>query len=1028
MKSLIRFFVENSIVPTLTLVFMAMAGFIGLSTLKREGYPKVDLMTVNISTIYPGATPKDVEEKVTIPIEEKLREVDGIEAIKSTSRNSESLITIKVEMEHPKPKEVVDDIRRVIDRVTDLPKGIPDRPLVQELKSANFPVLEVAISGENMQEVQDTAYFLKEEISEVKGVLRVEPFAKRKKEWQVLVNPEKKKQYNIGMNEIGMAIQEHNISLPAGSFSSSITKDVRTASEFESIEDLLNIPVRGNETGAKVLLRQIGFVRADFEKPRFLATHDHKNAIVLSILKKENADIIELVDAIQAKLKLLKTQIPKSIQLTNLMNEGNNTRNRIKVVTNNAIQGFALVIIVLFIFLSFRDSILTSLSLPLALLTTLVVMGLMGISFNLISMLGVIISLGMLVDNSIVISENIYKYRMQGMGAIDSAIQGTSELASAIIASYLTTVAAFLPMLFMTGIMGKFVWQIPAVVIISLTSSLFESFFLLPSRVAIFGKVPDPTKKTFGNKIRMKIEARIQSITASFGNFIQICIRNKYKALASIFGIFVFSIFLLGVLKFNLFPKEGVEYVLIKAEFPTNYSAKETQKKMEYIEKVLDRLPKKDLVSVVTKIGSQQTDNTDTIGRIGENLAAVQVLFIPETNRKKTAEQLMEPLQKDLLATSDAVEVTVEEMSGGPPVGAAVTLAILGKDYPTLEKISEEIQAYLKTVKGVINIRDDYNPGREEIVIQLNDANSQATGISAVGLAQYVRSQIEGAEVTKLRKNKEEIKIKIIPEESFRKDESSLRSMYIQNKLNLLTPINSLAIFERKVGKEAYLHYDFEKAITVTAGVQDKYITSGEVNALLWDKFSDLGNKYPGYEIKFKGEEEDSQKSMASLGRAGILAFFGIYAILAFMFRNYSYPILIFTSVPLGLVGVIFGFLVSGKALSFLAMIGIIGLAGVVVNTSIILMETVLIKRKEGLSLNDALVQSASDRLRPIFLTTVTTMAGLIPTAYGLGGTDPVLVPMTLALAWGLGFGTFGSLILIPIAFSIGDAWKRKKA
>jgi|JI8StandDraft_1071087.scaffolds.fasta_scaffold00443_6 multidrug efflux pump subunit AcrB len=1020
MRKIIHFFVYRPLVANLIFVFLFLAGIISVLSMKREAFPRVNFRQVRVLTIYPGASPIDVEKKITIPIEEKLREVEGLDSVRSISRNSESDISIKIDLEHDNPDQVVNDLRRAVDRVTNLPTQVKDRPIVTEQKSSNFPVFEVAISGaENDKQLQDMGRFVEDELRKVPGVSRVDTFGKRKEEWRIRVDPKLKARYTLGFNDIFNAISKRNISVPAGSFLRPITEDIRVTGEINEIEDLKNIPIRSNETGNAILLSQIASMQATYERQRVMAISNGADAYVLQIIKKDSADIIDTVNAVQGRIAELKKQLPSNILFNELNNEGLRATKRLDVVVTNSIQGLILVIIVLILFFSLRDSILTSLSLPLTLLATTIAFPVFDVSFNLISMLGIIISLGMLVDNSIIISENIYKYRTEGWNDKDAAVHGASELVVPIIGSYLTTIAAFLPMAFMTGIMGKFIWQIPFMVIVSLTLSLFESFFLLPVRYSQFaGKNKSVRNTSFRTKFRASLDSGFNSMRDRFTNFIRKVVLHPFITLLCILFIFIGSIGVLGIMNFNLFPKEGVDYILVKAEFPPDYSAQETANQVRYFDSILKKIPKEEVQSIILKIGIQQTDPTDPLTRIGEQLGMAQIILVPETERKRTAQVIFGELESELKMLPKATTVMVDLVVNGPPIGAAVTVAIEGKDYKTIKLISEEMQAFLRKEPGVINITDDYKRGRDEIQIRVKDQASAITGVDTETAAYYVRTAMEGTEASNLRKGKDEIKIVIQNSDEYRDGVEDLDAIQISNKFGLLTPITAVTTRSLVQGIEALYHNDYEKAITVLADVDDKVTSSNIVNDKIIDEFGNIGKKYPGYKIKFRGEQEETAKSMASLAKAGFLAMFGIFAILAIIFNSLTKPILIISSIPLGLVGVVFGFLISAKALSFLAMIGIIGLAGVIVNASIVLVDTIEEFQKKNTGAYESLIQASRERFRPILVTTMTTMAGMIPTAYAIGGSDPLLIPMTLSLAWGLGFGTFGSLIFIPASFS----------
>jgi multidrug efflux pump subunit AcrB len=434
---------------------------------------------------------------------------------------------------------------------------------------------------------------------------------------------------------------------------------------------------------------------------------------------------------------------------------------------------------------------------------------------------------------------------MKGMDPEEAAIQGTSELVVPIVGSYLTTVAAFIPMLSMSGIMGKFVVQIPLMVIITLTMSLFESFFLLPVRIARFGDIKSETTGTFFSKLRGKLDSFFESVILKFESLTRILVRRKYLSLAVIAIVFNSSLVTLTLMKFNLFPKEGIEQVMIKAEFPPHFTARETLTRLQYLEPILDRIPKKEIIGYTIKVGIQQTDSSDPLTRVGEHLGMVHLYFIPENERKRTTFQIMGELEAEIKKIPNAENVFIEELINGPPIGAAVTLAVEGKDYKKLKEIAAEIEAHLSSIQGVKNIADDYKKGREEIILSLDSTKSATTGISVATTANFVRSAFEGNEASRFRIGKDEVRIKVQNDAQYRTSQDDIKKVNIINRNGLLTPISSFVNIRSEQGIEALLHFDYEKAITITADVDEKVVTSGMVNGSLMKQFADIEKNIP---------------------------------------------------------------------------------------------------------------------------------------------------------------------------------------
>lgn len=1011
----LNYVIRSQLLVWLAVIAILVGGLSALLGLHREAYPRVEFHSAQIVTVFPGAAPVDVEQRVTIPLEEEIREIEGLKRVRSISRHSVSEINVEVDLAESNPTRVLDEVRRALDRVRDLPAEVVERPVFLEQKTGSFPVLEISLysAKADEQELADIAEFYETQIEKLPGVARVDVFGKRDHEWHVLINPDLMRVRSVNVLDVVQTLSGRNVSIPGGAVESEQARNIRTSGEFTGIGELARMPVRSNEIGNMTRLGEIARFRESFESPKLLARSNGLPAMNLLIIKRERSDIIRVTAAIQQRISELQKIRP--VEVVTVLDEARQTRRRLDVVSSNATIGFAIVVIMLIIFLNLRTAVVTAVSLPLVLLGTLIAFPIYDITFNMISMMGMIVALGMLVDNSIVIAENVHRYRQAGLDAVSAAGKGAAELVIPIFGSFLTTVAAFIPMMFMSGMMGKFIWQIPFLVITSLSASLLESFFLLPARIARFGESGKQS-----SALRQTIDRRFDALSDGFGGFVRRMVMRPFLSFAILFAVVVGAVASMGLMRFTLFPKEEVEQMIIKTEFDPSTRVSQTIEKMAPIEKLVRELPKTELVSYSMKAGIQQVGAGDPLTRNGENLAMIDIFLTPEVTRERTAEQIVKALEPQIRAIPGLRNLSVEEVVPAPPIGAAITVAVEGPDYARLREIAGEIRTYLGTVKGVKNITDDYKTGREEIVVRLNQERAAIAGISDQVAALAVRTAFEGTEATTVRQGRKEITIRVLYDDRFRADQTRLGQIQIPNRGGLHTALGSISSFETSSGPEGLSHYDFERAITVTADVEEQTISSGEANAKIFAKFADIGKRFPGYSLKLRGEEQETNESMASLARAGLAAFFAIFAIIALIFNSPMRALIIMATIPLGLVGIVVGFLTAGKALSFLALIGIIGLAGVQVNAGIMLVEFIDKARGEGLSQLDAVVDAARTRFRPILLTSLTTMGGLFPTAYSLGGSDPVLIPMTLALAWGLASGTFGSLVFIPVVFACG--------
>ncbi|TGL35421.1 efflux RND transporter permease subunit [Leptospira koniambonensis] len=1022
MRTIIQSFIHNRLFMYLGIIFIVVAGGFALYNLRRDAFPNVDMKQLVITTKFPGASPADVELRVTYPIEEKIKEIDGIDEIRSFSRNSVSDIDVRVSLDEKNPEKVLDEIRRAVDNaIADFPIQVTEKPKITERKSGSFPIMDFSVyGGRDEIELHSVAEFIELELEKIPGIARVDVFGKRDREWHILVNADKLKQYQLDLSDITRTIRTRNINLPAGSVDSEDAFDLRIDGEFKQPSEIGKIPVRTNDIFSTVRIGNLARVEDTFEYPRFLAIANGQQGLILSVIKKERADAIEVASMVETRLKELEKTYPEGIKTFKLNDEAKRTKNRLNVVSSNALIGFLIVFGILFLFLDFRTATLTSMSLPISMLMTFAVLPFFDVSFNMISMMGLIISLGMLVDNSIVISENIYTYLGEKMDRTSAALKGTTEMVVPIFGSYLTTVAAFLPMLFMAGIMGKFIWQIPLVVIIALTASLIESFLFLPARIAAFAKTPDELKRS--SNFRRSLDEFFGRMEERFSDFVALMIRNRNKSFFGIILIVLGSCGTMMNMDFILFPKEDIEIFLIKAEFPPSSRIFQTREKMKYMEDILKKIPKEELVSYSTKIGVQQTDPDDPLSRFGENLGVVMVYLTPESKRKRKASEILASIENDIRKTPGLSDVYLEEMAMAPPIGAPITIGVLGKDYEVLKKVSADLQSFLKGIKGVHSVRDDYRNGRKQMYIKLDEGLESFTGISTFSAANLLRTAYDGERAGNVRQGKTKIYLRVMYDKSFRKNPNEVRTIPLRNKAGNITNLAKISRMEIQDSPELLSHRDFERAITVNGDIKiESGMTSLEANQKVAQEFKPLiERQYPGVSIVFGGEEKDTQRSMASLGKAAVMALLGIYIILALTLKNAIKPFLILSTIPLGFVGIVAGFILSGKAFSFLAMIGIIGLAGVLVNASIVLVDCIdSIQKSSNEPLDEILLEASRRRFRPILLTTLTTVAGLLPTAYSVGGSDPVLIPMTLALGWGLGFGTLGSLLYVPVTLSV---------
>jgi len=1018
-----KFSVRNSLLVNLLSILLIIAGLFALSTINREAFPIFSFDIVTVTTIFPGSPAQEVENLITIPLEEEIKGVDGIDEMFSDSQENVSFILINLDPDNKNTDKVVRDIQRAVDRVKDLPDEAED-PDVNELSTKETPVIEVSMSGELSElELQKYAEILEDRLEEIDGLAKVQRRGWRDPEIWVEVEPTKLKQYYVSPMEIMEALRTKNINLPGGKMRTGDSEaNVRVLGEFKTPEEVEDVIIRANDIGNWLRVKDVARVVPAFEdEDRFYRTEGTR-ALRLVLVKKEQGDAIALVDRAKVIIEEFRKNAPDELDIVLVNDLSFYIRRRLGVLTSNGIIGIILVLVSLFIFLSRPVAFFTALGLPIAFLTTFAIMGYLGISINLITLFGLILVLGMIVDDGIIIAENVYRHIEDGMSPREAAIYGTGEVIKPVTATILTTIAAFSPLLVMSGLIGKFIRGIPLVVIIALLASMLEAFVILPSHLADF--VRPPKKDQYG-KIRSKKDSRwYKALLGGYTALVTLAVRLRYL----VFGIFVLALIACVTLavtdmKLILFPQVGIEQFFVRAEGEVGCALEKTRDMIIPVEELVGSLPPEELETYVTTVGAVENDPNDPFGVYGSHVAQIHVYLTPTDDRARDADEIIKSLREVAEKIGGFKKITFEKIRHGPPVGKAVAAQIKGDDFSISEPIADEIKEYLQSVKGVIDIGDDYGPGKDEIEIIIDEEKASLAGLSVSEVASSIRNAINGGIATKIRPEKaeEEIDVLVRYPPGERNKIGVFENLLVPNRYGKLIPLSRIAVLDRHPGITAIKHDDGKRVVSVTANVDEDVTTSREVNVALADRFNDIAEKYFGYSLKTGGEWEETQKSMNSLFRAFAIAGFLVFMILAANFRSLVQPLIVMLAIPFGFIGVILGFYIHDLPLSFMALLGVVGLAGVVVNDSIVLVEFINTLRRDGQDRRSSIIQGCRLRLRPVLLTTITTVLGLVSVAYMIGGGDPFIRPAAMAIVWGLSFATLLTLILIPCVYAIMD-------
>lgn len=1027
-----QFSVRNSLLVNLISVFIVLCGCVSMFNMRREAFPPVDYDIVTISTIYPGAPTEDVEKFITIPLEKEIKAVSGLEEIVSTSDEGLSTIAITLDPGVYDKKKVITDIQRAVDRVKTLPSGVED-PEVIELATREFPVLEISLSGVVSEEVRrQYAEDLEEELLDLKGVAQVRRYGWRDKEFWVEVDPDKLRNYHVALSEIMSALRTRNVTIPGGQLITPTDEfNIRTTGEFRTAEEIGQVIIRANDLGNWLRVKDVANVQETFEDAISLAKIDGNPTNAMVVVKGEQADAIKVVANVKQVIENFEKRLPEGMIISTTNDFSYYVKRRLGVLKNNGILGFILVLVILFLFLDPIPALMTAMGIPIALFMAFIVMAMTGITINLVSMLGLILVLGMLVDDGIIVSENVYRYVEQGMSPKEAAVRGTNEVVAPVTVTILTTFAAFAPLLFMQDIIGKFIREIPKVVIITLAASLIEAFVILPSHLS------DVMHHFKGSVTAHKEKRWYVALREFYVRTLQFSLKRRYWVLGAMVAVFMFTLWVAKTqLKFLLFAGEGIEYIWVRAEAQKGTPLEKMNAMLAPVEEMIKALPEEELDSYRTFVGAIQSEQSmfDPNAKRGAHLAQITVFLTPMQARERTPQAIAAALREQFESIEGFEKLYTIIPKEGPPTGAAVEVGIKGEDFTVMQQMADQFVAYLEKRSGVSDVNTSYDFGKKQLKIVVDEEMAKKYFLTIDQIASTMRHVFRGGVATTIKPQKAEEEIDVVvrfPQKD-RNDRQIFDKILIPNAKGNLVKLKSVARVEESEGVYLINHLDGKRVIYVTAQVDNQTVTSLEINKALQEEFKGLADDYPGYTIKYSGEFEDQMKSGKNLLVAYLFAVFMIFILLVAMFRSLIQPFIVMSAIPFGIIGVILAFWVHdmilpmGRPLNFFAMMGLVGLTGIVVNDSIVLVDFINRLRKEGQERRNSLIEAGRMRLRPVIMTSVTTIGGLVAVAYGIGGGDPFLKPMALAIVWGLVFSTSLTLLGIPCLYAIVDDFTEK--
>lgn len=1006
----------------IALVMMILGG-VSLSGLKVDLMPDMDLPIAVVMTPYNGAAPQEVENLVTRPLEGALSATEGLDTMQSISAQNQSVILLMYDF-NTDLDTVMLDLRERIDMVRQgLPDGAGD-PSVMRFDPNQMPIMQIGISGEmdltRLTHVAEDSIIPR--LERIPGVGQVELTGAQERE--IIVEPDVRmlQNYGVTLTQLSQVIGGESMSAPAGEVERG-GQDVplRIVGDFRSTADIenINIPL---QTGGTIKLSEIADVNDTYREMSSLAYVNGEPTLSLDIVKQGDANTVDVSDAVSSQLETLESELTQDVSLTKIMDSAEFIKDSIQSVVMNMILGGSMAILVLLVFLrSFRSTLIIGLSIPIALISAFTLLFFAGQTINIITLGGLALGIGLLVDSSIVILENIYKYRERGYSRVEAAKKGASEVSSAVIASTLTSLVVFVPIVFTGGIAAELFMPLALTVGFTLLASLVVALTIVPMLSGLLlPKIKVEEEPKGLGKISAWIERFFAGVDSFYKKVLKWSIRRKKTI---VFGTLILLIASLGGVRFvgvELIPAFDQGEITANFEMPTGTSLEETRESLIELEDYL-------LDTGVTEViySSVGGGGMMGMGGGGGNSGDLYIRLVPASERSVTTNDVIKGLS-DFSDTLPDIDLSVMAFESDGMGGNPIEIEVRGDDFDTLRLLADDIQEIINNVPGATNVTHSMGDARPEVQIHVDRDVASQYGLSYADVMQTVRNSVTGVVSTQMRTEGQEIDISVILPVEYRENYNQIQNLPILTPTGDMISLSDVAEFVQAEGPTVINRQDQTRGVSITGDIMDRDLGTvmSEIEAEL--------NQYifpEGYDYQTGGDYEMMLDAFIDLTLALALAIFLVYAVMAFQFEKVLYPFIVMFSLPATFIGIILGFVLTGRPLSAPAFIGVIMLAGIVVNNAIVLVDYINKLRERGLEREEAILEAGPTRLRPILMTMLTTVLAMVPLAIGIGEGAELQAPMATVIVFGLSFSTFITLVLVPVMYIYTDNftnwWKR---
>ena len=1033
MNRAIDWFARNSVAANLMMIFILASGLLTVFTIKQEVFPEFSLDRISIDVTYLGAAPEEVEEGVCVRIEEAIQGVDGIKRM--TSVASEGIGTVLIELElGSDPRKVVDDIKSRVDAIDTFPEET-ERPIIREL-TMRRQVVDVAISGDvGEATLKYLAHQVRDEIAAIPEITQVEVSNARPYEISIEVSEDALRRHGLTFDEVAQAVRRSSLDLPGGSVRTASGEILlRTKGQAYRGNEYENLTLWTRPDGSRLRLGEVTHVVDGFAETDQFARFDGEPTVLVSVFRTGDQAALDVAAQVKAYVERAQARMPEGVSVTIWQDQSKVLNDRLSLLLRNGFTGFCLLFLVLALLVKLRLAFWISLGIPISFLGAIWLMPSLDLSINLMSLFAFILVLGIVVDDAIVVGENVFTHQEQHGQGLKGSIDGAQEIAVPVIFAVLTTVAAFLPLIFVPGMMGKFMRVIPLIVIPCLLFSLLESLMILPAHLSHMGrKAPGKRPGPWGRFQGMVARGLRSFIERAYRPSLEFALRRRYLTLALGLATLIITGGMVGggLLRFQFFPSVEADFmtaaVTMRHGTPvemTSDAVRQLEMGAAQVRREMQEQTGQDLFQHVYAAVGDQPMAAETQGPFrtvgaasASHLGEVTIELAPAENRDITSDELANRWREATGLIAEAVELKFNaSIFRG---GADIDIQLTGPDLDELRTVAAKLRGRLGEYTGVYEIADSFREGKQEIKLGIKP-EAEVLGLTLGDLGRQIRQAFYGEEAQRIQRGRDDIRVMVRYPVEGRRSVGDLENMRVRTPNGGEVPFSEVAVVEPGRGYASIKRVDRNRAVNVTADVNSEVTSAGGVTADVATRIlPEVLTEHPGVRYSFEGMMAEQRDTTKGLQRGFILALLMVFALLAVPLKSYVQPLIVMSAIPFGMVGAFWGHLIMGMMITMMSLFGMVALAGVVVNDSLVMVHFINRRRKVNVDLEVAIREAGVVRFRPILLTSLTTFAGLSPLLFERSMQAHVLIPMALSLAAGVLFATFVTLFLVPTGYLI---------